>query len=240
MSKRRELIEQQRKQRRKQVTVALAIIAAFAMILIGGAVILNAVSSAPHPITVVNNPAPPNAEKNGRAWGPKDAPIQVIAFVDSQCPGCALYTARYEPGVIDAFARTGKVRYEVHALTFIGPESVDAAMASLCAMDQDKYWQMHDTIFANQWLGENSGNFSRATLQEMASRLGLDTGSFNTCMDSSKYNGTISQDAADASQFGVNQTPTFIVNGKRFTGAQNADDFRRIFAQVVPEVTFTQ
>lgn len=240
MSKRREQIQQRHVQQRKQMTVAAAIIVVAAVILIGGAVILNALSNAPHAIVAVNNPPPANAERNGRAWGPADAPIKVLAFVDAQCPGCGLYTTRFEPGIIAAFAKTGKVRYEVRLMSFIGAESVDAARAALCAMDQDKFWQMHAALFANQWGAENSGNFTRANLQTMASQLGMDTAAFNACIDARKYDTLIQADATEASRLGVHQTPTFAVNGRLVDGVQNVDDFKRVFAQVAPDVHFTQ
>jgi protein-disulfide isomerase len=237
MSKRREEAEQQRAKERKQTLIILSIIAALAVIVIGGAIVLNMKNTQPRALAIVNDPAPASAEKNGRAWGPADAPIKIISFVDSQCPGCGQYAQHYEPAVVEAFAKTGKVRYEIRTLSFIGQESVDAAKASLCAMDQDKFWQMHATIFANQVNSENSGNFTKDVLKEMGSKLGLDTNTFNTCLDSTKYDAQINLDAEEASKYGVNQTPTFVVNGKLFTGARNADDFKAIFAQVAPDVT---
>ncbi len=244
MSKRRELIERRREQERRQTLIILVAIAAIAVLLIGGAVVLsnqqakataNLAAMTPDP-----RPTPPGAQANDRSWGPANAPIQVQEWLDYQCPSCDAYTRNYEQGVIDAFAKTGKVRYEVHSLSFIGQESVDAAQAALCAMDQDKFWQMHATLFVNQWGAENSGNFSRANLQTMASKLGLDTGAFNACVDAGKYESQIQADANEGTKLGVNQTPTFVVNGKVVTGVNGADDFRRVFAQVAPDVKLTQ
>jgi protein-disulfide isomerase len=236
MSKRREEAEQQRARQRKQTLIILSIIAVLAVILIGGAVMLNMKNTQPRALVIVNDPAPFGADKDGRAWGPTDAPIKIISFVDSQCPGCGQYAQHYEPGVAEAFAKTGKVRYEVRTLAFIGQESIDAAKASLCAMDQDKFWQMHATIFANQPSSENSGFFTKDILKEMGAKLGLDRNTFNTCLDSTKYDEQINQDAEESNKLGVDQTPTFAVNGKLFTGARNADDFRNIFTQVAPDV----
>lgn len=236
MSKRREQIERQQAQQRKQTLTVLVIIAALAVVLIGGAVVLNQQHNQPHELVIVNTPAPQNAQPNGRAWGPADAPIKIIEFVDSQCPGCAQFVTQYEPGVIAAFAGTGKVHAEIRFMTFIGQESVDAAKAQLCAMDQNKFWQMHATVFANQWLGENAGDFTKSNLEQMASKLGLDTGAFNQCLNSTKYDDLIAQDSKEASQMGVTQTPTIFVNGKAYSSALNVDDFKRIFAEVAPDV----
>jgi protein-disulfide isomerase len=237
MSKRREQAEQQRAVERKQTLIILSVIAFLAVVLIGGAVLLNSRQTQSRTFTIVNEAPPANADKNGRGWGPVDAPIKITSFVDSQCPGCGQYAQHYEPEVVKAFAGTGKVRYEVRTLAFIGQESVNAAKASLCAMDQDKFWQMHATIFANQVNGENMGDFTVDNLKEMASKLGLDMNTFNTCLSSTQHEDQIKQDAEEAGKLGVNQTPTFEVNGKLFVGARNVEDFRQIFAQVAPDVT---
>ena len=42
----------------------------------------------------------------------------------------------------------------------LNTESQDAAHASYCAGDENKYWEYHDMLFAN-WNGENQGAFSR-------------------------------------------------------------------------------
>ena len=47
------------------------------------------------PITVSNHGAPPNAEPNGRAWGPADAPIQVIEYADYECEACGYFARTY-------------------------------------------------------------------------------------------------------------------------------------------------
>jgi protein-disulfide isomerase len=178
---------------------------------------------------------PPNTEANARAWGPVDAPVKIEEYLDYQCPACGAYAKNFEPGVIDAFANTGKVRYEIRSMSFIGPESVDAAQATLCAADQNKFWEMHNTIFANQ-NGENQGAFARDRLKEMASKAGLDSGAFNQCLDSNKYATQVDEERAEGERRGVTQTPSFFINDKLYVGARSADDFRRIFAEVAPEV----
>ena len=240
MSKRREQIERQKAQQRKQTMVILVVIAALAIILIGGAVALNSSKSQPQALVAVNEPPPQNAEKNGRAWGPVEAPITIVDFVDSQCPACGQYVTKVEPSVIEAFAKTGKVRYEVRMLTFVGQESVNAAKAALCAMDQDQFWQMHATIFANQTRGENAGDFTTENLQLMAAQLGMDKAVFNQCLGSGKYDAVISQDRDEASRLGVTQTPTTLINGRKYTGAQGVNDLKRIFADLAPDVKFSQ
>jgi protein-disulfide isomerase len=189
-------------------------------------------------IVVTPGPPPPRADRDGRAWGPPDAPIRVLKFVDYQCPTCGLYSSEHDQGIVDAFAATGKVRYEARLLTFIGRESFDAALASLCAAEQDAFWPMHRSLFLNQPFDgrENAGVFTRARLLDMATQLGLDTNALGTCLDSGRHQAQLDQDRAEALEYGVSRVPALVVNGRVYPRARSAEDLRRIFAEVAPGV----
>ena len=191
-------------------------------------------------VVATPGPLPPNAEPNGRAWGPADAPIKVLKFVDYQCPTCGKYSSEYDPGIVDAFAGSGKVRYEVRILTFIGGESYDAGMAALCAADQNAFWRMHRSLFINQPFDgrENVGTFTKDNLRDIAAQLDLDMPAFNQCLDSQAHKATLDQDRAEAQQYGVSLVPTLVINGKIYRGARSADDLRAIFAGIAPDTKF--
>lgn len=245
MANKREVEAQRARQRRQQGLTTAVVIAVMAVFIIGGAVVLSQASqpqaaSLP-PIKVVQKLTPPNAVPNGRAWGPQDAPIKVEEFLDYQCPACAAFSRDAEAGVIEAFAETGKVRFESNNFQFKGNESRRAGEAALCAADQNQFWSMNATIFANQPIvhGEDDlGYFSDARLKEMAQGLGLDMIQFSQCLDSRTYEAQVQADFARAEQLGLQQTPTFVINGKPYPGVLTVEDFKRIFAEVAPDVTF--
>lgn len=219
--------------------------AVMAVFIIGGAVLISQASqpqaAALPPVKIVQKPTPPNAEPNGRAWGPPDAPIKVEEFLDYQCPACAAFSRDAEAGVIEAFAETGKVRFESNNFQFKGSESRRAGEAAMCAADQNQFWSMNATIFANQPIvhGEDDlGYFSDARLKEMAQGLGLDPAAFSQCLSSRKYEAQVQADFAIAEQLALQQTPTFVINGKPYPGVLTAEDFKRIFAEAAPDVTF--
>ena len=95
-----------------------------------------------------------------------------------------------------------------------GGESDQAANAAMCANEQDKFWEMHDTIFAN-WNGENQGAFSDFRLQAMAESVGLDMDAFDECFGANKYQTDIQAELDLGKKMGVNGTPTVFVNGKQ-------------------------
>lgn len=154
---------------------------------------------------------------DGMVMGDPDAPVRVIEYGDFQCPACGQFSRNVEPMLIQQYVETGKVAFEWHTMAFIGPESREAGEAALCAMDQDKFWPMHNTLFHNQ-VGENAGAFDRSRLDEMARIIGLDMDAFGQCMDDNKYEDEVMASNDEGGQQGVRSTPSFSVNGQLIQG----------------------
>lgn len=189
------------------------------------------------PIVVSEHGAPPNAEPYGRAWGPADAPIQVIEYADYECESCGYFAKTYEAEVIAAFAATGQVRFEIRNAPFHGEGSRNAAAAAYCAAEQNAFWPMHETLFLNQPTTHGSGPqfFSIDRLNAMATQLGLGA-AFEQCLTSGKYTAQVEADFAATERLGITGTPTFVINGQMYPALLSTTDLRRIFAEVAPEV----
>lgn len=234
-----------RKQRRRTVFV-LSFLALLVVVVIGSVALLGRTAteqradSTGGPVVVSDAPPPPNAEANGRAWGPQDAPIQVIEYADYECEACGFFATSYEADFVAAFANTGKVRFEIRNAPFHGEGARNAAEAAYCATEQNAFWPMHDSLFLNQPTVEGTGMqaFSDARLNAIASQLGLDTGAFGQCLSSGKYTEQVANDYTTTVQNNITRTPTFIVNGQPYPGVLSVDDFRQIFREAAPDVRF--
>lgn len=193
------------------------------------------------PIILSEHPPPPNAAPNGRAWGPADAPVQVIEYVDYECESCGYFARTYEAEVIATFAATGQVRFEIRNAPFHGQGSRNAAAAAYCAAEQNAFWPMHDTLFLNQPVIEGTGPqvFSAARLNEIAAKLGLDTVAFDACFGSGKYIAQVEADAAEVRRLGITGTPTFVINGQMYPALLSAGDLRQIIAEATPDSDMT-
>ncbi len=118
----------------------------------------------------------------------------------------------------ETYAGSGLVRFEYKHFAFLGPESIRAAEASECALEQDQFWPYHDTLFLNQ-RGENAGAFGDDALNAFAAALGLDEVAFEACLSSGRYAAQINSERVTASERGISTTPTAVINGQIITGA---------------------
>ncbi|HET9661531.1 MAG TPA: DsbA family protein [Thermomicrobiales bacterium] len=150
---------------------------------------------------------------DGRVIGDPDAPVHLIEYGDYQCPACASFSQTVFPNLLSDYIATGKVSFEFRDLAFIGDDSVTAAEAAACSIDQDGYWLYHDTIYANHF-GENLGNLSKSRLLQMAKLSGLDQDEISSCIDAGTNLTEVQSMHQEASQLGLTSTPSFVLNGE--------------------------
>jgi protein-disulfide isomerase len=159
-------------------------------------------------------------QANNTSMGDPNAPVKIDVYEDFQCPACRDFSSKIEPQIIKNLVETGKAYYTFHQYPFIdgggandGGESDQAANASMCAAEQGKFWEMHDTIFAN-WNGEGLGAYNDKRLRAFAQTAGLDMNAFDDCFKANKYKSDIQASFDKGNEIGVTGTPSLFVNGK--------------------------
>lgn len=157
--------------------------------------------------------------------GDANAKVTVTAFADYQCPFCEKFYSETETNIVKDYVNTGKVKFVYKQLAILGKESTDAANASLCAKEQNKFWEYHDYLFTHQ-PGENQGGFSVDNLKKFAGEIGLNATQFNSCLDANKYNDQVQADIAEATRLGFNSTPSVAVGSTPIVGAQPYAQFK--------------
>jgi protein-disulfide isomerase len=148
--------------------------------------------------------------------GKPDAPVTVVEYADFQCPACGVFATTMEAGIVKDYVDTGKVRFVFH--DFPLPQhanAIPAAEAARCAADQNAFWPFHDLLYTKQAEWENSQQ-PLAQFAVYAEQLKLDRTAFETCFTSNKHQAEITQLYQDSEKGGVNQTPTFVLNGKAY------------------------
>jgi protein-disulfide isomerase len=126
---------------------------------------------------------------------------------------------------VAALVKTGKMRFAYTYFPFIGDESVQAAAAAVCAGDQDKFFPYADLLY-NEQRPENSGFLTTARLLAFGKEAGIAGPaytSFEKCVRAKTYEGFVRRSAENASQRGVNQTPTLYISGPNGKAVQMSD-----------------
>lgn len=154
--------------------------------------------------------------------GADDAKIVIVEFSDFQCPYCRRFHEETYQSLLDAYP--GQIRFVYRNLPLppsMHPDAMSAAVASLCANDQNAYWEYHEKLFSSKTLGEK-------IYLQYAADLGLNLEAFGACLTSGKHDDFIQKDMDFSSKLGVQSTPTFFVNGLALVGAQPLASFQQL------------
>lgn len=219
LSKREEVRAQRQRRKRRQRITTFMIIGGVILVLIALAIspyIINAI----RPVGAITSITPIQRPMvNGKTMGDPAAPVVIEVFEDFQCPNCATFSKTTEQSLIDSdYITSGKVYYIFRQYPFLDysastKESHQAANASMCALEQGRFWDYHDILYANM-NGENQGAFINKRLVAFAQNLGLQMDKFNTCFDQNTYKSEIEQDYNMGINYGINGTPSVFVNGQ--------------------------
>jgi protein-disulfide isomerase len=173
-----------------------------------------------------------------RVMGDANAPVTIIEYASSTCPHCAHFAETTFPTLKKNYIDTGKVKYIFREFPLGTGDDLALAVAAFalarCAgeLDSGKYYAMIDTIFAQQsrWAVEHP----IPPLLAIAKQAGFTEKSFEACIDNTKLQKDIlaSRDRG-YEKFGVNSTPTFFINGKRYVGALPIGDFDKAIADAM-------
>ena len=178
-------------------------------------------------IDVMTEPFRIEVGAEGPAKGKKGAPVTIVEYGDFECPPCrAAYPTIKK--LAENYPDQVRVVFRQYPLHSIHPNAQKAGEASFCADDQGKFWEMHDKMF------ENQRNLAVDGLKSMAAEIvGLDTGAFNTCLDSGRHADRVNEDQQAGSKVGVSGTPSFFVNGRFLSGAPSYEAFAEIVEEEI-------
>jgi len=143
--------------------------------------------------------------------GKAGAPVTLVEFSDFQCPFCHRFAPILKQ-VHDKYGDKVQIVYRQYPIPSLHPFAFKAAEASLCANDQGKFWEFHDSMFSEQ------NKLGVADLKDKAARMGMDRKKFEQCLDTGRYTEQVQKDMADGSKIGVTGTPAVFINGFELKG----------------------
>ncbi len=165
----------------------------------------------------------------GHVIGSDSAPVEIVEFADFECPACGQFANITEPDVRSRLVNTGQVRFRfMHFPLSMHPNAWPAHLASWCAGEQGKFWEMHDAIFLNQdrWNTQATRRPDRV-LADLARGVGVNADQYEACVDARKFQPQIQANIQEGLRLAVGSTPTFIIGTKRVASVVSYDELKR-------------
>ena len=185
---------------------------------------------------VISNLKPPSEFllvgniKTGYLRGKKNASVILLEFSDYQCPFCGRVQNTISRLVNDYKERVA-FGYRHLPLSF-HKDADEAAIATECAREQDKFLEFHLLLYSRQ--KAQTLNDLKKYARDIRVR---SPKKFDKCLDSEKFRGLVEQDIKDGSKLGITGTPGFLVgafnpktgeiNGEVLSGAQPYNVFKK-------------
>jgi|GEM_PF-448686 len=234
LSKRQALRAERKKKKLQQRILIIGSILVVALV-ITGLIIIPSNQNVNEQVNSISEITPNNYQTaNGTSIGNPDAVVKIQLFEDFKCSACQSYQQNIEPLVIEELAEKGRILYTFHQFPFMDDQtsfkdSDNAALASECAAEQNRFWDYKDILFAN--MNFILGEFNDEKLFAMAEFLNLDKKEFETCYNEGRYLDKINIDIQLSQDLEVNGTPSLLINGENITPGR-VPTFDQILARV--------
>ncbi|MET0638081.1 MAG: thioredoxin domain-containing protein [Chitinophagaceae bacterium] len=155
-----------------------------------------------------------------RILGSPGASVELVQYGDFQCEHCAAVYAHIK-FLQESLGKQLRFVFRHYPLVVLHPLSLDAAVASEAAGLQGKFWQMHDLIF------ENQKYLTKSIFSSFAREIDMDTTMLDNISARKKLVYKVINDFESGVKSGVNGTPTFFVNGRRYSGFEDFEGLYR-------------
>ncbi|MBV8752498.1 MAG: DsbA family protein [Hyphomicrobiales bacterium] len=156
-----------------------------------------------------------------QSQGDPKAPVSLIEYAAVTCPHCSDFFLHQFPEIKSKYIDTGKVHFIFREFP-LNALDVAGFMLARCA-GEGKFFPIVDTLFEKQrdWVVQKP----LEPLMAIAKQAGFTQETFEACLKNQKIEDGIKwvRDRA-AEKLGVSGTPTFFINGKKFTGSPTAAD----------------
>ena len=152
--------------------------------------------------------------------GSEDAPVLIEEFSDFQCPACAA-SAPIVKEALTNYPTQVKFVYKDFPLASIHPQARPAAIGVLCAAQQGKFEEFHDSIFENQADWTTGGGNIQDYMSNLVDENEINRQEWEACISSRDAKKAVDANFDEGRSRGVNSTPTFFVNGTQITPPQS-------------------
>lgn len=167
----------------------------------------------------------PRAE---RFIGKPDAKVTVGEYFSLTCTHCAAFATGPLPEIKKNLIDSGKVKWVFHDYP-LDQVALTAAMVARY-LPVDRYDPFINALFATQ----NSWAFNRSAepteqLWKTAALAGMSRATFDKAVsDSALRDWILKQQQSDTTEWKIDSTPSFVINGQKYAGEMSYDAFRKL------------
>jgi protein-disulfide isomerase len=188
-----------------------------------------AFAAAVYPLTATTRAwaEPLDVAEGDRVLGDREAPVTILEYSSLTCPHCAEFHRSILPPTESDWIETGKAKL-VYRHFPLDRLALAAAQAVSCLESDKAFFAFLEILFKNQMTWARS-NDPLGELEKLARLTGMSEERFLACVtDEAASNAVLAQMVEGRDAFGINSTPTLIVNGQKIQGVPDYDNFSKI------------
>lgn len=162
------------------------------------------------------------------AMGPADAKVTVVEYASYTCPHCAHFDADVMPKLKADYIDAGKIRF-VYREVYFDKYGLWAAMVARCGGEM-RYFPIQDMLYSTQaeWLKSGNDAGIADALRKIGLKAGIDKDALAACMNDGKMaEAMVATYQANATKDGIDSTPSFVINGEKYSN-MSYEDFAKI------------
>ncbi len=167
--------------------------------------------------------------------GDIDAPITIIEYASMSCSHCASFHNNTLPDLKKEYIDTGKVKFVFRDFPYNFPALL-GSMVMRCTPNEVRYEYMNALYkLQKQWVLKENIKTTQELYKIMQSG-GMKKEDFEACINNTDLENKIIQEIIDAQEeFGIKNTPSFLVNGNLVAGNKSIKEIRQIIDKILSE-----
>ena len=154
--------------------------------------------------------------------GNADAPVTVVEYASYTCPHCARFHAGPYKQLKADYIDSGKINF-IYREVYFDRYGLWASMIARCAGSTDAFFGMTDLIYEKQSEWARAGEPAEIVgeLRKIGLLAGLDAETMEACLqDGEKARTLVAWYQENATEDGIESTPSFVINGKRYSNME--------------------
>jgi len=167
--------------------------------------------------------------------GNDNAPITIIEYASMSCNHCANFHNKTLPDLKKEYIDTGKVKYVFRDFPYNYPALL-GSMVMRCIPSEVRYDYMNALYkLQNKWVVRENA-ITRQELYKIMQTGGMTKENFDTCLSNVDLENKILQEVIAAqSEFNIQSTPSFLINGDLLEGDKSIKVFRQILDKILSD-----